>query len=180
LHFKKISEETNVPIIIYNVPTRVGYDLNIKTIEKLSKIKGIIGIKESSTDVTKISEIIKNTKLEIYSGDDCTSFISKILGAKGIISVTANVFPRIVKNIFKKNNKNEIIKNYKKFFYFNKLLFSETNPSPIKWLMYKRKMIKNNLRYPLKKLKNFKFEIMNEFKKLKNEENVFYKKKEED
>jgi len=46
--------------------------------------------------------------------------------------------------------------------------------------MYKRKMIKNNLRYPLKKLKNFKFEIMNEFKKLKNEENVFYKKKEED
>ncbi|WDI79386.1 4-hydroxy-tetrahydrodipicolinate synthase [Candidatus Vidania fulgoroideae] len=142
-HFKEINKH-NIPIIIYNIPSRTGVDINLKTIIKVSKFKNIIAIKESSYNIIKILDIKYNTNLKCFSGDDVTSPISFFLGADGIISVTANIFPEIISKSFKEKKINKEIYN------FNKILFIESNPCPIKYIMKKKKIIKNyTTRLPL-------------------------------
>lgn len=92
-HFKKISENTSIPQILYNVPSRTGCDLLPKTIKKLSKLKNIIGIKEASGNLSKFYEIkylVKKNFL-IISGDDSTALDFIQLGGNGVISVTSNI-----------------------------------------------------------------------------------------
>ncbi|MGX7589131.1 4-hydroxy-tetrahydrodipicolinate synthase [Candidatus Vidania fulgoroideorum] len=133
-HYKEISK-CNIPIILYNVPSRTGIDMDIKTIIKISKLKNIVAIKESSLNIFKILEIKQKTNLICLSGDDITAPTSKYLGSDGVISVTANIFPKIVSKLF--NNK----KNIKKFYEFNKSIFLESNPCPIKYIMKKMNLI---------------------------------------
>ncbi|WP_343189512.1 4-hydroxy-tetrahydrodipicolinate synthase [Buchnera aphidicola] len=155
LHFKKIAKNTNIPQILYNIPSRTGCDLLPKTVIKLSKIKNIIGIKEASGDLSRIKKIKKKTKKNflLISGDDETALNFIKLGGNGVISVTANIaakkmykiFSLALKKKFKKANKinNKLIKLHKN-------LFQETNPSPIKWITKKKKLMKNKtLRLPM-------------------------------
>ncbi|MGX7582895.1 4-hydroxy-tetrahydrodipicolinate synthase [Candidatus Vidania fulgoroideorum] len=166
-YFNEVFSNTKIPIILYDIPNRTGVKLSIKTIKKISKIKGVLGIKESCGDIKKEMFIKKYTKLDIYSGDDFTSAISNIIGAKGVISVISNIFPEIINKIFNCKFKDKIYIQ-KKIFKLTNLLFSETNPVPIKWLMYKIKMIKQpKVRSPLLILKKNKKKILNEYKKIK-------------
>ncbi|MGX7576995.1 4-hydroxy-tetrahydrodipicolinate synthase [Candidatus Vidania fulgoroideorum] len=161
--FKEISK-INLPIIIYDVPNRTGTNLNIKLIKKLSKIKNIFGIKESQGDIKKSLEIITKTNLKLFSGDDYTSPVIMNLGAEGVISVTSNIFPKIV-NMICKNRK---LSKKNPIWDFNKLLFCNTNPIPIKWIMNKVKMISTDqTRLPLCKFeKKFQNKLLKIYKKL--------------
>lgn len=155
LHFKAISENTNLPQILYNVPNRTGCDLLPKTVARLSKFDNIIGIKEATGDLSRVFKIKNLTKKEflLISGDDATALDFIRLGGSGVISVTANIAaPHMVK-ICKYALKGDFKKAYtenKKLIDIHNLLFKETNPIPIKWAAKYMGLIKtNNLRLPM-------------------------------
>lgn len=162
-HFKKISENTSIPQILYNVPSRTGCDLLPKTVYKLSKLKNIIGIKEASGDLSRVNQIksLVDKNFIILSGDDATALDFMQLGGDGVISVTSNIAAKEVSKICKLAlNKNfcQARKINKKLVKLNKILFLESNPIPIKWAAKKIGLIKNStLRLPMiqpqKKLK---------------------------
>ncbi|UOF94262.1 MAG: 4-hydroxy-tetrahydrodipicolinate synthase [Bacteroides sp.] len=156
-HYTKISENSLLPIIIYNVPNRTGINISIETIIKLSKIDNIIGIKESCNDTQRMYNIINMTekKFLFFSGDDISSIFSILLGADGLISVIGNAYPKLVSNMITKcfeNNFIEAIKIYKKLFKINTLISKEGNPSGIKEILHHLGICKNILRLPLTKV----------------------------
>ncbi|WP_343190367.1 4-hydroxy-tetrahydrodipicolinate synthase [Buchnera aphidicola (Mollitrichosiphum nigrofasciatum)] len=154
-HFKTIAENTKLPQILYNVPSRTGCDLLPATIIKLSHIKNIIGIKEATGDLSRIQKIKKHTPKNflLISGDDNTALKFMILGGNGVISVTANIAAKKMSEIcLLAHKKNFYLANIinKKLLKLHKNLFKEPNPSPIKWLARKYKIINHDkLRLPM-------------------------------
>lgn len=137
LHFKRIAESVKIPIILYNVPKRTGVNLEVSTILKLSKIKNILGLKEASGDLVKISELLQSLpkSFALYSGDDLLALPSICLGASGVISVSANAYPELVSNMCQfalcKDIFNALrLHNY--LFKLNQALTLDINPIPIK------------------------------------------------
>ncbi|WP_075431702.1 4-hydroxy-tetrahydrodipicolinate synthase [Buchnera aphidicola] len=138
LHFQAISESTELPQILYNVPNRTGCDLLPKTTARLSKLKNIIGIKDATGDLSRISQLKKLIKKDflLISGDDKTALDFMKLGGDGIISVTANIAAKQMTKIFNFALQGDFFNAYleeKKIFLLNNLLFREPNPIPIKW-----------------------------------------------
>lgn len=139
-HYKKIAGETNLPIILYNVPSRTGVNILPETVLKLSKIKNIVGLKEASGNLNQISEIISlvNGSFAIYSGDDNLTLPILSLGAVGTISVTANVYPEqmellcefaLSQDYSNARRINNFLKNA------NHAMFLDVNPIPVKAYM---------------------------------------------
>lgn len=139
-HYKKIALSTKIPIILYNVPSRTGVNLEAKTTLKLSKIKNIVAIKESSGNFTQIAEIIKHKPKDfcVYSGDDMLTLPILAMGGSGVISVTANCYPEQI-SLVCEHIKNGDIFNAQRInnhlFEINKTLFLDVNPLPIKFYM---------------------------------------------
>ncbi len=158
-HYIKIADSVDIPQILYNVPSRTACDLLPSTSEILSKHRNIVGIKEAVCDEDRIKELIKislsNDNFQIYSGDD-PSFVNMLsIGGHGVISVAANVVPKFISEIcsFYQNNeveKAEEINDKLKNLY--DLLFIQSNPIPVKWMMYKMGLVQNALRLPLVEL----------------------------
>lgn len=136
-HYKVISENTNLPIIIYNVPSRTGLDIKPETYFELSKIKNIVATKEASGDISKVLKIrsLCKNNLNIYSGNDDQILPILSLGGLGVISVLSNVIPKytvnMVKNYFNKNIK-EAENMQIEVSRLIELLFKELNPIPVK------------------------------------------------
>ncbi|MCW5196997.1 4-hydroxy-tetrahydrodipicolinate synthase [Buchnera aphidicola] len=154
-HFKAISESTNIPQILYNVPSRTGCDMLPKTVIKLSKLKNIIGIKEATGNLARVHQIKQyvNKDFTLLSGDDLTALDFMQLGGQGVISVTANIAAKDMSNMcslaLKKDFINARIIN-QKLMSIHESLFLEPNPIPIKWAAWKLGMINNKtLRLPL-------------------------------
>ena len=173
LHYKAISDEVDIPIILYNVPSRTCIDISVETIIKLSKLKNICGIKEASTDLSKIASIIKLTPDDfyIYSGNDELILPILSIGGVGIISVAANIIPKEIHNICEYTFDNDYInakKIYYKYLSLMKKLFIEVNPAPIKFAMNELGYNVGNLRLPLCNITN------NNSKILKKELNKFF------
>ncbi|WP_343183146.1 4-hydroxy-tetrahydrodipicolinate synthase [Buchnera aphidicola (Neophyllaphis podocarpi)] len=174
-HFKCIAENTDIPQILYNVPTRTGCDLLPKTISRLAKIKNIIGIKEATGDLSRINKILElvNEKFLLLSGDDATALDFIQLGGVGVISVTANIAAKYMAKICSlalKGNFLEARKINKFLIQLHDKLFIEPNPIPIKWAAKKIGLIKSDkLRLPMTKLshKN-KLLLKKEILKIKN------------
>jgi len=174
-HYEEIANKVDIPQILYNVPSRTACDLKPSSVEILSKHQNIIGIKEAVDDFQRIRELINITKISddfsVFSGDDPTFLESMSLGAHGVISVAANVTPRsismICRNVLNSelneaNNLNDINKN------LYKLLFVESNPIPVKWMLFKMGLIKNIIRLPLIQLdETFHDEVLSELNKLR-------------
>ncbi|MCK5287232.1 MAG: 4-hydroxy-tetrahydrodipicolinate synthase, partial [Thermodesulfovibrionia bacterium] len=101
-HYKKVAEKVDIPIILYNVPSRTGVNLLPQTVARLSEIKNIVGIKEATGDMKQVSEVIRlcGDRLTVISGDDFTTLTLLALGGKGAISVLANIVPRSVSMMF--------------------------------------------------------------------------------
>ena len=142
LHYKAIAESVNIPIIIYNVPARTGVNVSLETIVKLSKIPNIVGIKESSGNLLQIEKIINNVEPEffVYSGDDSLTLPIIALGGKGVISVTANIFPNEVNNLCEYALSNDYYNARKLTEYLSKInnvLFLDVNPICIKYALTK-------------------------------------------
>jgi len=157
LHFKKIAETVDIPIIMYNVPGRTGTNMISSTAAKLSKIKNIIGLKEASGNITQISQIVRECveEFDVLSGDDAMTFPILAVGGKGVISVAANIAPAEVAELVEAFNKGDINKSRKmhlKMLPLFEAMFYETNPIPVKTSMNLMGMISEEIRLPLCKM----------------------------
>ena len=174
-HYEKIANNVNIKQILYNVPSRTACDLKPETISILSKHKNIVGLKEAVDDIERIKELVKisnnSTDFIILSGDDPTFMNALIEGAQGVISVAANVIPKSISQICK-HIRDDNIAEAKKLNEVNnkiyRLLFVESNPIPVKWMLTKMGMIENSIRLPLIELdETYHDEILSELNKLK-------------
>lgn len=153
-HYKKIAEHCDLPIILYNVPSRTACDILPETVERLSKVKNIIGIKEATGKLDRALEIIKRCgpDFAVYSGDDATALELMQNGARGVISVTANVAPRKMSDMCKaalNGNLELATKLNLELMPLHQQLFLESNPIPTKWALQTMGKIKTGIRLPL-------------------------------
>ncbi len=137
LHFEQIAKNVDLPIILYNVPSRTGVNMTAETTTKLSKIYNIVGIKEASGNLVQMSKIIKNTAKDfcVYSGDDSLTLPALSLGACGVFSVAANLYPQKINKMcesFFDGNINNALKIHNKLLEVFETLFCEVNPIPVK------------------------------------------------
>lgn len=157
-YFKKITENTDIPLVIYNVPGRTGVNISAETTIKLANdFKQIIGIKEASGDLQQVSKIVKNTskKFAVMSGEDALNLPIMSCGAKGVISVTANILPQKVHDLVELSEQNKFDKALNIHQYLieiNNAMFIETNPIPVKEALSMMTMIQNEIRLPLEHL----------------------------
>ena len=174
-HYEKIANNVDIKQILYNVPSRTACDLKPETVSILSEHKNIVGLKEAVDDIERIKELVKisnnSSDFAILSGDDPTFMNALIEGAHGVISVAANVIPKSISQICKYIRENNIAEA-KKLNEFNnniyRLLFVESNPIPVKWMLTKMGMIENSIRLPLIELdETYHDEILSELNKLK-------------
>ena len=153
-HYKAISEATDLPIVLYNVPGRTGVNMKAETTLRIARdFKNVIAVKEASGDITQMDDIIKNkpANFDVISGDDGITFPLITLGAVGIISVIGNAFPRefsrMVRLALQGDYANALTIHHK-FAELFKLLFVDGNPAGVKAMLNAMGMIENKLRLP--------------------------------
>lgn len=158
-HYKKIADTVEMGHILYNVPSRTACDLLPKTVDILSSHKNIVAIKEAVDDMKRIKELVdiskKHENFSVLSGDDPTFANALSIGAHGVISVAANIIPKDISKIcfeLLNNNKDTGINLNNKYKNLYDLLFLESNPIPVKWMLYKMNLIQRNVRLPLVEL----------------------------
>ncbi len=153
-HFKAVAEEVDIPIVLYNIASRTGVNIEPSTVAKLSELKNIVAIKEASGSLSQMAMIKKlcGDRLALISGDDALTFPVLAIGGIGVISVVANIVPREAAELveeFEKGNLDEARKIYYHLLPLVKAMFIETNPGPVKCAMAMMGLIKANLRLPL-------------------------------
>ena len=136
-HYKAIAKETNLPIILYNVPSRTGVNILPKTCQELSKLKNIVAIKEASGNLSQVAEIANlcGDELNIYSGNDDQILPVLSVGGIGVISVLSNIMPEFTHTMvedFLDGNLQKAKKAQIRAIPLIKALFSEVNPIPVK------------------------------------------------
>ena len=156
LHFSEINKNSNIPILIYNIPVRCGQNIDISTIEKIADLNNVIGIKEASGNMPQIinllSTLCKNDNFKLFCGDDILSFPILSMGGTGIISVTSNLVPSHVVDMmqaFELSNFVHAKQLYYELLPLFKALTIETNPIPIKTAMSLYNMPSGRCRLPL-------------------------------
>ncbi len=153
-HFSAITEASDLPIILYNVPGRTACDMSAETVARLAKLPRIAAIKEASADMHRASEIVRlcGEEITLLSGDDFTAFPLLCLGGKGVISVVSNVMPdRVVRmcNAAKQGDWEKAREHHYSFQVLSELLFIESNPIPVKAAMHLLGMMGPEIRLPL-------------------------------
>ncbi len=154
-HYKYISERTSLPIILYNVPSRTGMNLLPETIVKIhEECKNVIAVKEASGNISQIAQLfsIKSPSLNVLSGNDDQTLPIMALGGVGVVSVFSNPYPKKMKQITDAILNNDFLNAQRlnnKYLEMMNLLFVETSPSPVKFVMYEMGLCKNILRLPL-------------------------------
>ena len=139
-HYKKIAENVNIPIIVYSVPSRTGVNILPETCLELSKINNIVGIKEASGNISQVAKIASlcGDNFDIYSGNDDQIVPILSLGGKGVISVLSNIMPKYTHDMVYKYLNGEVKEATKmqlEVLELIEVLFSETNPIPIKYAL---------------------------------------------
>jgi 4-hydroxy-tetrahydrodipicolinate synthase len=153
-HFKAIAESTDIPVILYNVPSRTVADLANDTVVRLSQVKNIVGIKEATGSVERVQDLMKRVRKDflVFSGDDATCLSYMLLGGHGVISVTANVAPRLMHEMCvaaRAGNAAQAITINNRLLGLHKNLFLESNPIPVKWALGRMGRIADGIRLPL-------------------------------
>jgi 4-hydroxy-tetrahydrodipicolinate synthase len=157
LHFSKIAETVDLPMILYNVPGRTVADLQTDTVLRLAQVPGIIGIKEASANIERNTDLVRRAprNFAIYSGDDATCIALILMGGHGVISVTANVAPKLMHQMCAAALVGDVKKarelNFK-LFPLHQKLFVEANPIPVKWALAEMGMIEHGMRLPMSPL----------------------------
>jgi 4-hydroxy-tetrahydrodipicolinate synthase len=154
LHFKAIAEAVDIPIILYNIASRTGVNIEPETFVKLAQVKNIIGVKEASGSLEQMSRIrsLCPKNFLLISGDDALTLPVMAIGGVGIISVVANIIPRDTANMCDAFEKGDIKKAgelHYKMLDLTKAMFVETNPIPVKTAMGLMNMIDPQIRLPL-------------------------------
>lgn len=159
-HYTTIAKEVDIPIILYNVPSRTGIKLEAETVAELSKIPNIVCIKEAGGSVDQVSQILSLCDITVLSGDDSLTLPMMAVGAKGVVSVAANVVPSDVAKMCSlalEGKFGEARGIHYKLFPLFKALFYETNPMPVKAALARMGMIKNVLRLPLVPMSEYQY-----------------------
>ena len=170
--YTAIANAVNIPLILYNVPSRTGVNIDPKTYLELSKVDNIIGIKEANADLAKITEAFNlvGDKMDIYSGNDDEILIFLALGGLGVISVLSNIMPRKTVEMCDKFFAGDIEGARKlqlELFPLIRALFSEVNPIPVKAALAKMGFCDNYFRLPLVPMSKEKEEVL--FKLMKEQ-----------
>jgi 4-hydroxy-tetrahydrodipicolinate synthase len=151
-HYRAIAEAVDVPIILYNVPSRTGVNMLPETIASLAEIGNIVAIKEASGSVDQVSAILNLCDITVLSGDDPLTLPMMALGAKGVISVAANIVPRLVAEMVAEfpRSSTRALELHRRIWPIARALFLETNPGPVKHAMAELGLIASGeLRPPL-------------------------------
>ena len=173
-HFEAIADASPVPVVVYNVPGRVGVNLQAATCVELAQHPNIIAVKEASGNLQQIMEILRDapTDFDVLSGDDAITMPLMALGATGVISVAANAYPKIFNRMMTCIGNDTV--DVARFLHYdmlrmNQLIFADGNPAGIKCLMSHMGLCENVLRLPLVTVNDkVEAEITEEWKQLKD------------
>ena len=173
-HYSAIAKESPLPIILYNVPSRTGVNLEYETVVRLAEASDkIVAVKEASGIMSQIASIAKYTpdNFSVISGDDVLALPTTTIGGKGVISVLANALPSKISSMMHfalQGNYLEATKIHFELIDLFKLIFKEGNPGGIKALMHYQGIIENELRSPMYRISDATYNEINEaYKKLK-------------
>jgi 4-hydroxy-tetrahydrodipicolinate synthase len=153
-HFRKVAETVDLPMIVYNVPGRTVADLQNDTVLRLAQVPGIIGIKDATASIERGTDLVKRAPrgFAIYSGEDSTALALILLGGHGVISVTANVAPRLMHEMCAAALVGDVKKARElnlRLLGLHQKLFVEANPIPVKWALAQMGRMDAGLRLPL-------------------------------
>ena len=153
-HFRAIAEAVDLPLVLYNVPSRTVADLQPETVLRLARLPGVVGIKEATGDIARAAWLIKEAPptLSIYSGDDSTAVALMLLGGRGNVSVTANVAPRLMHELCMAALEGDVRRAtalHLRLLPLHRDLFCEPSPAPAKWAMAQLGLAAEHLRLPL-------------------------------
>lgn len=152
LHYKAVAESVDLPIILYNVPGRTGREIAVATVARLAELKNVAAIKEAGGSIDRVSDIIKSSDITVVSGDDSLTLPMMVLGATGVISVTANLIPEDVKAMVDAALGNDWSRARDLHFRMLPLVrecFRECNPAGVKTAMKLAGLINGEMRLPL-------------------------------
>lgn len=155
LHYKKLAEEIDIPIIVYNVPSRTGVNMLPETLAELAELKNIVAVKEASGNLDQMTQIVElcGDKITLLSGDDKLLLPVLSIGGKGVISVVANIIPRDVSDMVREFEKGNYQKAKEifllKVYPLSNAMFYETNPIPVKTSARLMGLPSGDLRLPL-------------------------------
>ena len=160
-HYKTINDNTSLPIIIYNIPSRCVIDMSVETMAKLFELKNIVGVKDATGDLNRLDETIKKLGPEFIqlTGEDGLAFKFNRRGGVGIISVTANIAPKLCSDMqrYSKSKSDNEIKEAERIDQIlqplHKSLFIESNPAPAKYAAKLLGLCDDEIRLPLVKIK---------------------------
>jgi 4-hydroxy-tetrahydrodipicolinate synthase len=153
-HFRKIAESVELPMILYNVPGRTVADMMNDTVLRLAQVPGIIGIKDATANLERGTDLLRRAprNFAIYSGEDATALPLILCGGHGVISVTANVAPKLMHQMCAAALVGDVKKARElnnRLLPLHQRLFIETSPSPVKWAMAEMGLIEYGLRLPM-------------------------------
>ena len=160
-HYKKINDNTSLPIIIYNIPSRCVIDMNVDTMAKLFELKNIAGVKDATGDLNRLDQTIKKLGPEFIqlTGEDGLAYEFNRRGGDGVISVTANIAPKLCSDM-QKFSKSKLDKELNEAERIDKLLqpvhkslFIESNPAPVKYAAWLLGLCSDEIRLPLVNIK---------------------------
>lgn len=171
-HFRRVADSVELDLVLYNVPSRTGINLEAETVVELSRVENIVGVKEASGDINQVSAICNQTEEEfaVLSGDDSMTLPILSVGGDGVISVVANIVPDRVHEMvwsWKKANQGKARDVHHELFPLMRAVFLETNPIPVKFAASRMRLCNNRLRSPLTTLDTeYEGEIINCMKRL--------------
>lgn len=153
-HFKAVAEAVDIPQILYNVPGRTGCDLSNNTTLRLAQIKNIVGIKDATGGIERGTDLLLRAPddFAVYSGDDASALSLMLMGGHGVISVTANITPKLMHEMCVAAMNGELSRaraTNQTMFELHQTLFVEPNPIPVKWVLQELGLIQSGMRLPL-------------------------------
>jgi len=153
-HCRAIAEAVDLPLVLYNVPSRTVADMQPETVLRLAQVPGIVGLKEATGDIARASWLIKQLprSFSLYSGDDGTAVALMLLGGQGNVSVTANVAPRLMHDLCMAAIEGDVKRAtalHLRLLPLHKQLFCEPSPAPTKWAMAQMGLCAEHVRLPI-------------------------------
>jgi 4-hydroxy-tetrahydrodipicolinate synthase len=153
-HFSAIADATDLPMLVYNVPSRTGSDLDVETTLRLAEIPHVVGLKEASPNFGKIARLMAKLPREftVFSGEDSTALAAIALGARGVISVVSNEIPKEMARLVQaalENDRGKALELQNKYEDLMEMNFWESSPGPVKCALSLMKKCGETLRLPL-------------------------------
>jgi len=153
-HFRTLAEEVHIPQILYNVPGRTGCQIDVETVERLSHLSTIVGIKDATGDIGRAMELVRvcGPRMDVFSGEDGIALPILLTGGKGVITVTANVAPAQMAAMCEAALAGDLARSRAlddDLAPLHRALFLEANPIPVKWALYETGQMGPGIRLPL-------------------------------